>query len=306
MARPSRILSLSAVLLAAALAVTGCKKSEGGKAELPPASGEGAPPLPDVPDVRPAGDGAGTAAGPAEASDTRTTGTLVARQQVAVAPKGSGTIVALEVDEGSRVKKGDVLFRLDSRDAQLMKKAAETQLRGAKLQLKTAQTEYDRVAKLVAQNAAARQQLDQLDAQVEGAKVAIAAAQNSLAMAQKAIGDATVRAPIDGIVIQKLMSAGEYATMMPPSPVVVLQDQATLELKFRLPERSLIHVQPGKQGTAKVMIPALGIAREVPIKEVAPMVDPRTRTVEYTAVLDNADGALRPGLMAEVTIGGGS
>ena len=289
---------LSPILFAAFLALGACNKSEGGKDKLPPATGEGAKPLPEIPALATIDGGAGDQAAP---GDTRTTGTLEAKDQVTVAAKGGGTIVDMKVDEGSRVKKGQVLFRTDSRDAQLMKRAGETQLRAARLALKTAETEYKRIAGLAAQNAAPRQQVDQLEAQVEGAKVQIAAAQDALAMANKAIADATVKAPIDGVVVKKLLNVGEHASTMPPSPVLVLQDQSSLELKFRLPERALASIEKGDRIT--VAIPSLEASRPATVALVSPSVDPRTRTVELTAVLDNADGALRPGMMAEVTLG---
>lgn len=285
------------ILLVVALAA--CKKSEGGKGDLPPATGEGAAPLPEIPALTAASDAGAEAS--ASASATETTGTLQARAEVKVGPKASGTIKEIKVDEGSKVKKGDVLFRLDSGDAALMKRAAETQLRGAKLALKTAEREYKRIQGLVAQNAASQQQVDQLEAQVEGAQVQIATAQNSIAMANKAIADATVRSPITGVVLTKLMSVGEYANLMGGGPVLVLQDQSSLELKFRLPERSLATIKKGD--AVEVAIPALGTTRKATIGEISPMVDPRTRTIELTAVLDNADGTLKPGMMAEVKLG---
>jgi multidrug efflux pump subunit AcrA (membrane-fusion protein) len=51
-----------------------------------------------------------------------------------------------------------------------------------------------------------------------------------------------------------------------------------------------------------ISLPALAEARSAQVAIVAPSVDPRTRTVELTAVLDNRDGALRPGLMADVSL----
>jgi RND family efflux transporter MFP subunit len=285
------------VLLLSSLALAGCKKSEGGKGDLPPATGDGAAPLPEIPgfknvDAAPQGGVADTG---------QTTGSLEAKQQVSVAPKASGTIVDIKVDEGSKVKKGDVLFRLDSRDAQLAKKSAETQLKGAKLQLKTAQIDYDRISGLVAQNAASKVQLDAVEANLVSAMVGIQVANNSIAVANKAIGDATVRSPIDGVVIQKVMSVGEYATMMPPSPVVILQDQSSLEVKFGLPERSLATIKP--KDAVTVSIPAIGATREATIAQISPMVDAKTRTVQITVVLDNKDGSLKPGMMAEVSMG---
>ncbi|MCA9677488.1 MAG: efflux RND transporter periplasmic adaptor subunit, partial [Myxococcales bacterium] len=289
-----RLARLASVLMFAALAATAaCNKSEGGRADLPPASGPGAAPLPTLPAFAPSDAGAG-----ATAPDTRTTGTLVARSEVAVAAKASGTIVEIKVDEGSVVKKGDVLFRLDSRDAQLMYKSAQTGVSQAKLHLAAAQREYDRAKSLFDQGAMPRQQWDQVQTALDGAKIGVAAAQNSAAVAQKMIGDATVRAPMAGIVIKKLMEVGSYATMMPPSPVLILQDQSTLELHFTLPERALGAVGTGDARKLTVQIPALGVTRVATVERLSPVVDPRTRTIEVIATIDNSDGSLRPGVMA--------
>lgn len=289
-------------VVAVTLAIAaGCGKKDKSPKDLPPATGSGAKPLPEIPDVKPAGSAAGSGAGSVVTVDAAVTGTLEAREQVAIGPKGSGTILAVYVDENSKVKKGQVLFQLDSRDQQLMKRQAMTQLRGAELQLKTAQREYDRLKGLVAQNALPQQQLDQLEAQVDGAKLQIEAAKNSIAMTSKQINDAAARSPLTGVVIKKLMNVGEYATMMPPSPVVIVQDQATLELKFRLPERTLTSVKPGDPVTVK--IPSLTQVRQAEVALISPMVDARTRTIELTAVLANCDGGLRPGLAAEVSLG---
>jgi len=294
------------IVAVAALALGACKKSKEGKAELPPASGEGAAPLPDLPDLVGSGSGSGSASGTGSAdlaadTESKTTGSLVARAQVTIGAKAGGTLTMIGFDEGDVVKKGDVLFRVDARDATLMRKQAQTQLDSANLQLKTAKREYERIKALVDQNAAPRVQLDALDSQVQGAQLAIAAAKNTLAMSSKQISDATVRSPMTGIVLAKLMNVGEYATLMPPSPVLILQDQSVLDLEFNLPERSLAAIHLKDKVT--VSIPALGVTRVAEITEISPMVNPVTRTLKFTAALVNKDGALKPGLMAEVTLG---
>lgn len=293
-----------AIVVAAVAALSGaCAKKDKSPKELPPATGTGAKPLPELPDLKPAGAGAagGTGAGSVVTADAAVTGTLQPREEVSVAARSSGTILSILVDENSKVKKGQLLFQLDSRDQQLMRQQASNQLAGAQLQLKTAQREYDRIKGLVAQNALPQQQLDQLEAQVEGAKLQIAAARNAIAMSSKQIGDASVRSPLSGVVTKKLMNVGEYATMMPPSPVVIVQDQSSLELHFRLPERTLTSVKPGDAVTVK--LPSLTQVRRAEVAKISPMVDARTRTIELTAVLDNCDGGLRPGLTAEVVLG---
>lgn len=287
MARTSLVL---VSILAALLGAAGCKK-EG--AELPPASGEGAPPPPKVPTIT-------TGPRDAAAHDGHTTGTTFPAAEANVGPMIGGTILAIEVVEGQRVKKGDVLFRLDARDAALRVRQAEVALAQARVAERAARTEHDRTKVLVDQGAQNRAAWDAIVARYDGARVGVDQAQVMLSIARKASADAVVRAPIDGLITAKLKNAGELATTMPPTVVVVVQDQRTLELKFRLPELALRGVVAGMPIRADFT--AVGVSRDAVVQRVMPSVDARTRTVELVAVLDNADGALRPGLLAEVTV----
>jgi RND family efflux transporter MFP subunit len=278
------------------LIVVGCGKGDD-RSALPPATGAGSPPLPVLPTV------AAAPAAPAAAitSDRKSTGTLLPHAQVAVVARASGVIVALGVDVGARVKQGDVVFRVDSRDAELHLAQARTQLAAAEQQLRATEVEHRRTQQLFDQHAASSQQWDQISAQLEAAKLGVAQARSGVAVASKAVSDATARAPIDGVVVTRAVALGDYVTAMPATQVVTLQDQATLDLEFRLPERALAHVRPGDPIT--VSLPALGVSRKAAIAIVAPSVDARTRTVGIKAVLDNRDGALRPGLMADIELG---
>jgi len=222
--------------------------------------------------------------------------------EVAVVARADGVIVALDADVGSRVKKGQVLFRVDDTGLRLRLAQAQTQLVAAQAALHGIQVEHQRTKLLFDQQAASQQQWDHSISQVETAKVGVAQAQNGVAMATKMVADATARAPIDGVVVSRPISLGDYVTEGPATQVLVLQDQATLDLKFRLPERALASIRVGDAIT--VALPALGLSRKAKISIVAPSVDAKTRTIELTAVLDNRDGALRPGLMADVELDG--
>jgi RND family efflux transporter MFP subunit len=286
---------VSCLLIAVALPA-GCGKKDDGKAALPPATGSGSPPLPAVPKL----DAEAAVPAPEAPSDRRSTGTLLPRAEVAVVARAAGVVTALGVEVGARVKKGQVLFRVDDRDAVLRLAQAQTQLAAARQQLASTEVEHRRTKALFDQQAASPQAWDQVSAQLEAARVGVAQAQNGVAIASKAVADATARAPIDGVVVSRPIALGDYVSDGPPTHVLVLQDQSTLELKFRLPERALSHVRTGAAIT--VSLPALGASRKAAISIVAPSVDPRTRTVELTAVLDNRDGALRPGLMADIEL----
>lgn len=278
-----------------ALAVAGCgKDSRADRQALPPATGSGAPPLPVLPALARAEPPAATA------SARRSTGTLLPHAEVAVVARASGVVTELAVEVGAQVRQGQVLFRVDDRGAALRLAQAQTQLAAAELQLRTAEVEHRRAKSLFEQQAVTPQRWDQASAELEAARVGVAQARNGVAVAGKAVADATARAPITGVVVARPTALGDYVSDAPPTRVVVLQDQATLDLKFRLPEQALASVRTGDP--ISVSLPALAASRTARVSIVAPSVDPRTRTIELTAVLDNRDGALRPGLMADVAL----
>jgi RND family efflux transporter MFP subunit len=283
------------------VAAAGCRGKAEGKTELPPATGDQAPPLPALPKIHnaPPPPRAGAAV---TTSDGSATGTLYPKSEAQLAPQASGIIAEILVDEGAAVKKGDVLFRLDSADAGLRRQQAAAGLDAARVNLKAVKVEYDRTKSMFDQNAVNRAQWDAIVARHDGALVAVRQAEVALSMAAKALADTTVRSPIDGVVTAKLKNVGEMATMMPPTVVIVVQDQATLELRFRLPERSLMVVKPGEPITAR--FEALDVERTAKIARVNPTIDMRTRTIEVVAELPNPDLALKPGLLAQVSLGG--
>ncbi len=292
MHRSSRTL-FALILLAAA-----CGKESDGTSALPPPTGPNARPLPQLPAIA-----RGEAADNAPVTSVhKAIGTLLPHAEVAVVAQARGVITALTVDVGARVTRGEVVFRIDDRAAALRLAQAQTQLAMAQQQLASTEVEHRRTKALLDQQAASSQQWDQISAQVDAARLAVAQAQNSVAVANKAVADTTGRSPIDGVVVARPVALGDYVSDGPPTQVLAVQDQGTLELRFRLPERALAQVKVGD--AIRVEVPALGLTRPAKISLVAPRVDPRTRTVELTAVLDNHDGTLRPGQLAEVELAG--
>lgn len=295
MRRSNTVKSLTHLALALLLPTAACSKGEA-EAKLPPARGPGAAPMPALPSIE-----ADPGAGAISATEGETTGTTVAHQEAQLGPVGSGVIAAVAVEEGARVKKGQLLFSLDPRDSELRLQAAKAAHAAAEVNLRATKVEFDRTKQLLDQNAINRAQWDQMEARYDAAKIGVEQARIAVDMSQKALEDAAVRAPFDGVVTAKLKSVGELATMMPPTIVVVLQQHSVLDVEFRLPERALATVKTGD--AVSVSFSSLGVTRSAKIVRVLPNVDPRTRTVGVVAELPNADLFLKPGLLASVKLG---
>ncbi len=266
---------------------------------MPPAKGEGAPALPALPDL---GSGGDDHAGGGRGMDSdRTTGTLYARASADVATKAGGMITKIAVDEGDTVKKGDLLFRVDASGPTLQRSQAQTALKAAEVQLAAVKVEYDRAVRLREKNALNQAAFDQISARYQGAQVGVEQANVAVSMARKALADTAVRAPIAGTVTRRTADVGDTVSTMPPTVVLQIQDQSTLELRFTLPESALGKIRAGTKVQAQFA--SEPGARALTVDRVDPVVDPTSRTLTAVVVIDNADGALRPGMLAEVTVG---
>lgn len=288
--------ALAGLLFAFAFAFAGCKHDDGASA-LPPAVGSGVP-APEIPAVGSAQAGADPPPG-SDAAGQVGTGTLEPSEQAELGPKASGTLAEIKVEEGDLVKHGQVLFRLDSSLAYLSVKQAEASLQAAQANLSAAELDLKRTKELLDRGSLPPATYDQAKSRYDAAAAGAAQGRAALSMAKQAAADTVIRSPIDGVVTQKLKSVGETVTMMPATTVLIVQNVARLKLEVRLPERALQGLSAGDE--LLVSFPALGLERRVPITRINPGIDPHSRTIEVVAEMDNADGRLRPGMLAQVT-----
>lgn len=264
--------------------------------KLPPAAGEGAPVATAIPTLKQLGER--TPATQPQTAARAGTGSLQALHYAALGPKETGILTAITVEEGERVKRGQVVFRIDASQSLLMVDQAKAALATAKIQQASAQLDYDRTRSLRERGSVAEDALDQAKARVDALNSAVVQAQASLGLAQRHQTNMVVTSPIDGVVSEKRMNVGETATLMPPSVVLVIQNIDKLELRARLPETALKTVREGAK--IDVRFPATGETRTVAIKRIAPTVDARTRTIEIVAEIDNPDHHLKAGMLTEV------
>lgn len=267
-------------------------------------------------------------------------GTLVADETSEVAAPAPGIVVKVLVDVGTRVKKGDPLVQLDRREPSLRGAAASAQaaqamarlgikagekfeaakmpeVRAAKEAMDLAVTDEGRTKSLLdsggvpqatydAARARAEQAKAQYDVALNGAQQAwsgLLAAQSQAGLAQKAVADATVRAPFDGAVAERRISAGEFAQMGRVVAVVVHDN--VLRLKIDIPEADAAKVAIGKNVLITVATYPGRVFKGV-IARVGASVKAQNRTLPIEAEIPNDDGALKPGFFAraEIDIGG--
>jgi RND family efflux transporter MFP subunit len=139
-----------------------------------------------------------------------------------------------------------------------------------------------------------------IDARYKGAKAGLAAAETAVAIGQKALHDSVVRAPFDGLIVKRFVNEGEYASVMPATQLVTIEEIDPVDLRIQVPSSDMAQVTVG--APVHVRLPATGQELDLRLTRVVSASDPRTRTFSAIVEIPNPDHSLRSGLYAEVTL----
>ncbi len=212
-------------------------------------------------------------------------GTLEPNEVVTVKPEIEGRIVAVNFTEGAPVNAGDILFQLD--DAKLKAAVASAEARATK-----AENDLARGEALFAEKTISQQEFDNIHA-------AHLDSQALLVLARERLADTTIRSPLTGLVSERMVSEGQVVDR--DRILVTVVDHDPMKIDFAVPERYLADLAVGQTVTVTVV----GLADRKLRGEVYfvdPQVDPSTRTIKLKATIPNADGALRAGMFANVSL----
>ncbi|HRL22610.1 efflux RND transporter periplasmic adaptor subunit [Alcaligenes sp. SDU_A2] len=217
--------------------------------------------------------------------DVAAVGSLVARDAVMLRAEISGRIAEIGFQEGRPVQKGQVLIQLD--DAM-----ARAQLQQAQANLNLVGSQHKRSSELSRQGFISQQARDE-----SGSRLAVQRAELDLARVQ--LDKTRIRAPFDGVAGLRHVSVGDYVG--PGTDLVQVQDIASLNVDFRIPEQYLADVRAGMP--VELRFDAFpGQPRMGTVLAVSPVVDAAGRSILLRAQVPNDDGALRPGLFARVRL----
>ena len=212
-----------------------------------------------------------------------------------------GSIIDWNVEEGQRVKKGQILSRLDPTDYR-------AQLEAARARLRLAEAEYQRQSKLFASGSATQRDLDVAIRQRDVARA-------DARIAQKAVNDTKLRALFDGVIARKLVT--DYRNVSAREPVLLLQDDSVFEVVIDVPEGDIARRSTGDvkdldvEAWNRMSKPVIELAsvpgRSFPaeLKEFATVADPSTRTYRATFTMERPeDTAILAGMTTKLTLTG--
>lgn len=215
----------------------------------------------------------------------RVVGSLQADYEVTVVSEISASVIELPFAEGQELAKGALIARMD--DSQLV---AEVQRAEALVQQR--RNLYERVEKIVKENAGAPQDLDD-------ARANLAVAEADLELAKARLAKTRIRAPFRGVVGARMVSDGAY--LGPGDKITEMAQVDHLRVNFAVPELYLGRLAEGAQVRVTTSaFPGLELLGTVDV--IDPILDRSSRSAEIVAHVDNPQRRLRPGMSAEVTV----
>ncbi len=227
------------------------------------------------------------------------TGSVEPRDASLVASEVAGLVVALPAREGDRVRRGQALVRLRDETARLRLQAAQGQLEEARARLKLAEATRQRMQGLFEEKVISRQTLDDAITEVEAGLGRVTQLEAEVARLEDELERTVVRAPFDGVVVREHVAVGEWVGA--GEEVAELVDTVHLEVELEVPEAYFAGIGAG--ATVPVILDALG-GREIEgeVAAVVPRADPRARTFPVKVRIENAEGAVGPGMLARVRL----
>ncbi|MGN6392468.1 MAG: efflux RND transporter periplasmic adaptor subunit [Gemmatimonadales bacterium] len=237
-------------------------------------------------------------------STVSSTGTLSAVQTVQVGTQVSGQIAAINVDFNTKVKKGELLARIDPTLQQQAVGNAQAGVVKAQAQLEQAQSAYTQSKTLHDEKIITDTEYDTAKSDYAVSQANLTSARIALDQAKQNLAYTNIHAPIDGVVVDRNVNVGQTvaASLQAPQLFLIANDLSRMQILASVDESDIGRIKPGQPVTFTVQsypndsFP--GVVSQVRLKD-----STLNNVVSYTAVVNvsNPDGRLLPGMTATTT-----
>lgn len=223
-------------------------------------------------------------------------GSLAPVAQSTVRSKVAGEVQKVLVREGDRVSEGQVIATIDTADLRARVDAQVATLEETRAKASIAQKNRENNQQLLRQNFISQNAFDTTQSLYEGAAAAVRSADAQLRIAEKAMQDAVVRAPIGGVVSRRMVNAGEKLGV--DAPMFTVVDLGKMEIEAPAPAAEIPSVKVGQ--VAQMRVDGYGDrVFEGRIERINPAADPGSRSITLYVSVANREGLLRGGMFAK-------
>ena len=233
-------------------------------------------------------------------------GYIVNRERIEISPRFLGQVKWIGARKGDYVTNGQVLVLLDDSEYKARVKEAEGRLSNARTALEKGEIDFSRATKLIAEKIETQQTLDDARIRLDSARASVREAEATLDLANTYLGWTVIRAPLNGVVLEKLADAGELVTPQsfggtrgPSTALVAIADPKDLQVEIDLNEADLAKVY--RNQACKVSPEAYPEkSYDGYVVEIAPEANRQKGTLQVKVQIRNPDEFLTPELSAKV------
>ena len=222
-----------------------------------------------------------------------------------------GWVTSMNFKEGSKVKKGDLLYVIDDVQYQTRVDREASELASSKTELVRAQNDLSRVKPLTEQNALSKKDLDNAVAAYEAAQAKVKASEASLQNAKIEYGYTRVYSPFDGIIGKSNFRVGDYVSRAGASSVLTtISSINAIRVRFQISEREYLRIAkmtPEELSAAKKNVQLILADDSIypqngEVNFADREIDPKTGTLTIEAIFSNPTGLLRPGMFVKARL----
>lgn len=225
-------------------------------------------------------------------------GSLRPLRQASVKARVPGEVREVLVREGETVQAGQVLVRMDGTDYQARVEQARGSLQAARGQQEIAVKARDNNRALLEKGFISKNAFDTTDSQYRIAQANVDAARGALDVAQKALGDTVIRAPIAGVVSSRSVQPGEKVAA--DNRLLDVVDLGQLEMEAAVPAADILHVAAGQE--VRLRVDGLDRPLAGKVARINPATTAGSRSIMVYVQVDNPQGLLRAGMFAEARL----
>ena len=230
------------------------------------------------------------------ANQIELSGTVISDNEKIITSRNMGYIKEVYVNEGSNVKKGDILYEIDSSNMDSNKKEILLNLEILQNQTKNIELNLGRYKRLQAQDLVSKYEVEQLELNLLNSKNMVNIANTKLKEINLQYDYLKIKAPNDGLIIKKSIKVGEMA--MPSIPALILTDLSTLLIKTDISESNINDIKIGQK--VNIEISSQNFKTQGKIEAIIPNTNGLTHSFVLKISFDKKDFNIYPGMYSKV------
>lgn len=234
----------------------------------------------------------------ASAASVTLSGSVISDNQKMITSRFMGFVTEVNANEGDRVKKGDLLYTIDSKEIDSAKRQAEAGLQMYNNQYTNVKLNLDRHKKLYEKDMVAKYKVEELELAEKNLQDMITIAKARVQEVENQYKYLNIKAPNDGVIISKKIRVGEMA--MPAMPAMILADLNDLKIIVEISEKDLKKVAYDKK--VSVEIPSVGLKGVGKVSAIIPSSNPMTHTFKVKVSFKSNHFKVYPGMYAIVKL----